>query len=133
QTGQPPKGMVDIALRQLDRLQRLTEELLDVSRIRTGRLTLKKATVDLAAMVREVAGRFETEAASSGTTLTVSAEGSALVTVDPIRIDQVITNLLSNALKFGAGKPIEVSLQIAEVARVSVRDHGIGIAAEEQP
>jgi PAS domain S-box-containing protein len=110
------------------RLAKLIDQLLDVSRITGGRLSLEPEAVDLAELVREVVARFAGESARAGTTLSVRADESVRGSWDPTRIDQVITNLLSNAVKYGHGKPVEIEV-ITEEHHASVRvvDHGIGI------
>jgi len=119
--------------RQVDRLTALAVEMLEVSRITTGRLQLNPAPVDLRDVVREVLDRFDLEIRRRHVSLKVNAPDPAPGTWDAARIDQVITNLISNALKYGAGRPIEVSVRVeASQAVVVVRDHGIGIPADEQ-
>jgi signal transduction histidine kinase len=119
--------------RQVDRLTALAVEMLEVSRITTGRLQLNPGPVDLRDVVREVLDRFDPEIRRRHVTLKVNTPDPAPGTWDAARIDQVITNLISNALKYGAGRPIEVSVRVeASQAVVVVRDHGIGIPADEQ-
>ncbi|NMO22265.1 HAMP domain-containing histidine kinase [Pyxidicoccus fallax] len=122
---------LDVAQRQVKKLVELVDDLLDVSRISAGRLELHPSRVDLAAMVRDAARRFEPEALRAGCTLAVEAEGPVMASMDPLRFEQVLDNLLSNALKYGAGKPVRVRLERQDAkARVTVRDEGIGIAPE---
>jgi len=124
---------VESANRQTERLAVLISQLLDVSRIHAGRLSLELQPLDLAALVREVCARFEDEAERVGAPLKVHAEGRWVGMWDRERLDQVLTNLLSNALKYGRGRPVEVSLEGDEKqALLSVRDHGIGIAEADQ-
>ncbi|MDY7231389.1 ATP-binding protein [Hyalangium rubrum] len=122
---------VEAARRQVKRLSDLVNGLLDVTRITTGRLTLELERVDLAALVREVASRFREEAERAKCELEVRAEGPVEGRWDRMRLEQVVTSLLSNALKYGAGRPVRVEV-VAEggVARLVVRDEGIGIAPE---
>jgi len=119
--------------RQVDRLTALAVEMLEVSRITTGRLQLNPAPVDLRDVVREVLDRFDLDIQRRHVTLTVNAPDPAPGIWDAARIDQVMTNLISNALKYGAGRPIEVSVHVeASQAVVVVRDHGIGIPEDER-
>jgi signal transduction histidine kinase len=119
--------------RQVDRLTTLVVEMLDVSRITGDGLQLSVGPVDLRDVVRQVLDRFDLEIQRRHVTLTVNAPDPAPGIWDAARIDQVITNLISNALKYGAGRPIEVSVRVeASQAVVVVRDHGIGIPDEEQ-
>ncbi len=118
-----------VAERQTKKLTRLIDELLNVSRIQRSGLALKLATVDLAAVTREVTQRFEDELARAGSALVLHAEAPVRGLWDRDRLEQVVTNLVSNAAKFGAGKPIEITVEEAGgTARLIVTDHGIGIA-----
>jgi signal transduction histidine kinase len=119
--------------RQLARLATLVLEMLDVSRI-TGRgLDLVPASVDLAAIVREVVDRFGLESERRQVKIELDAEGPVQGTWDGGRLDQVVTNLVSNALKFGAGQRVEISLRGEERrATLVVRDRGIGIPPDER-
>jgi len=115
---------------QLDRMEALVHTLLDVSRITAGRLVLDLAEVDLADVAKEVLERFESEAERSGSEVHLRLH-SAIGHWDRMRIDQVITNLVSNALKYGNGQPVEVAVaDHGETATVTVRDRGIGISRE---
>jgi signal transduction histidine kinase len=116
--------------RQVDRLARLVGTLLDVSRLSAGRLVLERERLDFAALTREVAERFA-PLVEPGGALTVDAPERLELEGDRLRLEQVVGNLLSNALKYGAGRPVEVRLSAeAGRARLSVRDHGIGLAPE---
>jgi PAS domain S-box-containing protein len=117
---------------QADRLAVLVGELLDVSRITAGKLELSRRTIDLAALARDVAGRFGDEAQKVGSPIEVHADGRVQGQWDPLRLEQVLTNLVSNALKFGGGSPVDVTVGRAGAnARLAVRDRGIGIAPED--
>ncbi len=128
----PPDRLVSLLRKgdkQLDQLTRIVQDLLDVSRISAGRLTLNLEDVDLAAVTRDVVERFADEAVALGSEIRFQANGSWPGRWDRFRLDQALTNVISNALKYGAGQPIEVSIDGGEAwARVGVRDHGIGIA-----
>ncbi len=120
--------------RQLQRLTRLINELLDVSRITTGRLELEFEEFDLVATVAEVAGRMQEEATRVQCVLSLRFGSETLIgRWDRMRLEQVVTNLLSNALKYGPGKPVEIALSAGDdKIRLAVTDHGIGIAPEDQ-
>jgi PAS domain S-box-containing protein len=119
---------LDAAEHQVVRLSRLIDSLLDVSRIGAGRLELDWEDVDLARVVHEVVGRFEPQAAHVRSPLIVQAPRPLIGRWDPLRLEQVVTNLLSNALKYGAGKPVElVVTSNGDHAVLLVQDHGIGI------
>src|SRR5262249_12329763 len=94
---------------------------------------LQLSRFDLAELAREVTARFESEAAEAGSPLITSAEQPAPVMADRMRIEQVLMNLLSNALKFAAGTAIEVRVESTpEVVRLAVSDGGMGIEPEAQ-
>jgi signal transduction histidine kinase len=121
----------DVMRRQVKRLSELVNDLLDVSRISTGQLRLELEPVDLSALVREVAARFEPEAERVGCGLTVTAPSLVTGLWDRLRLDQVVSNLLSNALKYGAGTPVDVHVASdATHVRLRVEDGGIGIPPE---
>ncbi len=124
---------LELAARQGARLNRLIGDLLDVSRIETRSLPLDLETVELEAIVREVAERFQADLAAARCPLSIRCDAPVAGRWDASRVDQVVTNLLSNAIKFGAGKPIDVLLgEEAGRARLSVRDHGFGIDPSHQ-
>jgi len=120
-----------ILKRQVERLGTLVLEMLAVSRITGGGLDLVPAPVDLAAIVREVVERFGLEIERRHVAVEMHAGLPVVGMWDGARLDQVVTNLLSNALKFGAGRPVEISVRAeAERAVLIVRDRGIGIAPQ---
>jgi signal transduction histidine kinase len=136
ETAAPPSPQVERVLtaaeRAGQRLEKLVEALLDVSRIHMGRLELDVEQVDLAAVVAEARAALDDELSQSGSTLT--AQGPAAVgRWDRMRLGQVVVNLLSNAVKYGAGQPIEVTWgSDARRAWLTVRDHGIGVDPADQ-
>lgn len=117
--------------RALNRLRRLVGTLLDASRA-VGELRLERVELDLANLVREIVERTRGDMERAGCDVTVRTE-SVVGRWDRTHLEQLVGNLLSNAMKYGARKPIEVDVeQDAGLARLSVRDHGIGIAPEDQ-
>jgi signal transduction histidine kinase len=123
---------LELALRQTVRIGTLVSGLLEVSRISGGRLTLQREEMDLAESVRDVAERHEPEARNAGTTVQVQAE-RVTGRWDRLRIEQVIANLLVNAIKYGGGLPVRLTVERADgAARLTVRDEGIGISTEDQ-
>jgi signal transduction histidine kinase len=127
------KRQLAMLKRQVDRLTALAAEMLDISRLTGGGLQLSLGSVDLRDIVREVLDRFDLEIQRRHITLKVNAPDPAPGIWDAARIDQVITNLISNALKYGAGNPVEVSVRVEPSQAVFVvRDHGIGIPEDEQ-
>jgi PAS domain S-box-containing protein len=118
--------------RQVHRLQALIDNLLDVSRISSGRLRLQTETVDLADLVRDVSGRFAEELAAAECRLVLDSSRPVVGQWDRLRLEQVVTNVLGNAIKYGGGKPIEIKVEeTPEGGRLSIADHGIGIDASE--
>ena len=123
---------IQTAVRQTERLNALVQSLLDVSRIGAGRLALDVEEVDMARIVQDVSGRMTDEAARQGSTLHVHAPPSVVGRWDRARIEQVLTSLLANAVKYGAGRPIEVHLSAqGEHVELHVVDRGIGIGEED--
>ncbi len=123
---------VEAAVRQTERMARLIDRLLDVSRIAQGRLEMAREEMDLAALVRQVAEDFREPAAQARAPLQLELPESARGTWDRLRIEQVLVNVLSNAVKYGAGKPIRIRLGgDGERVRLEVTDQGIGISAED--
>ena len=119
---------LDTLERQTERLGRLVSDLLDVSRITAGKLTLHRERLDLAEVAREVVERYAGISRSRIALQTRSAPGNW----DRARLEQVATNLLANAIKYGEGKPIEVVVALEDgAALLAVRDRGIGIAAQD--
>ncbi len=117
--------------RQLSRLGGLVNTLLDVSRLAAGKLSLEPRELDLALLVRQMADAFAEEFGRAGSTLSLHVDGPLLGTWDPLRVEQVLVNLLSNAAKYGAGRPVEVSLAgEGHTAVLAVKDHGIGISED---
>jgi signal transduction histidine kinase len=124
---------VEIALRQIDRLTRLAETVLDVARYSQEGLPLMPRPTDVAALVRSAAGRLRHSAESAGSTLEVHADSPAIAEVDPARVEQLVEELLTNAIRYGAGEAIAVRVSPGDgVVRVDVEDSGIGIATEDQ-
>jgi signal transduction histidine kinase len=118
--------------RQSDRLARLVQDLLEVSRLEVDSLALRRQPIDLVALVADVMERMTGMA--DGHRLALTAAEPALVVGDADRIEQVLVNLLSNAIKFSpGGGEIEARVVIVGAeAVVSVRDEGVGIPAERQ-
>lgn len=118
---------------QVRRLTRLSTELLDASRLGAGKLDLEPGPVELGALTREVVERFALEAQKRNTRLELQVEHEITGYWDPLRIDQILTNLISNAIKYGQGNPVELRVSADERwARTVVTDHGVGIPAHEQ-
>jgi len=127
------QAMVERDERQIQSLIRLIEDMLDVSRIRTGKLSIRTSAFDLAELVGNLLESFSAQIAAAESSVTYTAEEPVIGVWDEFRIEQVVANLLTNALRYGARKPIEVRVYVvAGQARVEVRDQGIGISPENQ-
>jgi signal transduction histidine kinase len=110
------------------RLEKLIDQMLDVSRISAGRLRLDPEPVDLSELVREIVERYRDDA-----TVEMALAPDVAGVWDRTRLDQVVSNLLANAIKYGRGNPIRVeTLRRGLHAVVRVLDHGIGVAREQQ-
>jgi len=113
--------------RQTERLVSLVDDLLDVSRLSLGKLQLNREALDLAEVTTEVVERHTSQASAAGCPLRLAAD-SIRGDWDRLRLEQVLTNLITNAIKYGSGKPVDVVVNGAgALARLSIRDHGIGI------
>ena len=120
------------AIRQTRRLAQLVDRLLDVSRVAHARLEMAPEEFDLVALVRQVVDDFRDPAAQARSPLQVDLPESAQGRWDRMRIEQVLVNVLSNAVKYGAGQPIAVKLEVEDDrVRLTVADRGIGIAEED--
>jgi signal transduction histidine kinase len=123
--------MLDVIDRADRRLRCLLEGLMDVGRIHTGRITLELEPVDLRREVTEVVARMAADVQHSGSTIVLNADQAVIGEWDRFRIDQIVSNLVTNALKFGRGRPVEITVESAgDQAQLIVRDHGRGIAPE---
>jgi signal transduction histidine kinase len=124
--------MVAMSLGQVERIERLIESLLDVNQIARNELDLDLAEVDLSALTRDVVSELREPLARAGCPIEIAAERPVLGRFDRLRVAQVLRSLLNNAIKFGRGGPIEVTVtERGDTARVVVRDHGLGIAPED--
>jgi signal transduction histidine kinase len=140
------RAYLDGCARQIETLTRLIETLLDVSRIRLGSFSLKaEPGVDLVEVARAVIARQRAQWEAAHAPVTLRAQGDPVRGHwDRVRLEQVVANLLSNAIKYGADRPIDVAVSQCEcagtsagrghgrLARLEVRDRGIGISAEDQ-
>ncbi len=122
---------LEIVQRQTAKLARLVDELLDVSRIQSGRIEFSVSEVDLVALAGEVAERMRLTSAEHK--LRVQSEGSVMVEADRDHLEQVLNNLVGNAIKYSpSGGAVELRVRSSDgTALISVRDHGIGIPPEE--
>jgi signal transduction histidine kinase len=116
------------------RLERLIGQLLDVSRLSGGQMVLAPEPASLATIIHDAVDRVLGGPSARGDTpVVLHVEQDVVGRWDRDRIEQVVTNLVANALKYGRGRPVEVGLSFDGDAVLSVTDHGIGIAPERQP
>jgi PAS domain S-box-containing protein len=124
------RPLVEKSREQVGRITTLVDRLLDVTRIRAGTFELFREDFDLSALVGEVVRRFAGDNLS--TSFSTEIQPEILGKWDRVRLDQVFTNLISNAIKYGLGKTITVSAHAADhQAIVAIRDQGIGIPADD--
>lgn len=124
---------VQVVDRQATKVARLIDQLLDVSRLQIGKVVLEREDADLVALVEEAVQTAQMR--TSQHALTVQAPAALPAFVDPIRLEQVFTNLLNNAIKYspdGGAIAVEVLRPTPAVAQVAVRDHGLGIPPEQR-
>ncbi len=120
------------ALRHAQGLGRLLHNLLDLSRLSSGRMELELGPVDLERLARDTAARHAEQAEEAGSALVVEGE-SVVGQWDRLRLERVLTNLLSNAFKYGRGHPIVLRVERrGERARLSIQDRGPGIPPGQQ-
>ena len=126
------EAMVRRDERQIKAMIRLIDDMLDVSRMRSGKLSIRPCDVELMSLLDRVVSDLALQAASTGTTLTLVPHDPIKGCWDEFRIEQVIVNLLTNALRYGGGQPVEVSVQMeGDMVKIDVRDQGKGIAATD--
>jgi len=127
------QAMVERDERQINSLIRLIEDMLDVSRIRTGKLSLRPKACDLGQLVRGLVENFAAQATALDTHIELQRCDAMQGEWDEFRIEQVVANLLSNALRYGERQPVQVRVFEQDgMAWVQVQDHGIGISAANQ-
>ncbi|MHA6160560.1 hybrid sensor histidine kinase/response regulator [Pseudomonas sichuanensis] len=127
------KAMVERDERQINSLIRLVEDMLDVSRIRTGKLSIRPKAFDLGQLVQGLVQNFSAQASALETHIELQRCQTLHGEWDEFRIEQVLANLLSNALRYGERKPVQVRLfEEGAMACVQVQDSGIGISAQNQ-
>lgn len=126
------KSFCDVSFKQVERTIRLVDDMLDASRITSGNLKLNLIDANLASIVRDVISAFEDTYKEKNIDLNVNRIDEVHAHCDPLRIEQVISNLLTNALKYGNARPVSVSLERNnESAVIIVKDQGIGINSEK--
>ncbi len=124
---------VETCNRQIERLSKLIDDLLDISRISRGKLSLHPEKFSLTDLIRDIVTRFAGPLEAAGCAVQLQLGEDLGVNLDLSRIEQVIVNLLTNAIKYAPGLPIEISAQlVGREVELSVRDHGMGIDPKDQ-
>ena len=125
---------IETSNRQLQKVSRHVANLMDVARASAGKLELHLAPTDLSEVLKEIVFLHSEDDAHRGVELRLQSAGPLTGNWDRLRLEQVATNLLGNALKYGEGSPIEITLEaVDDGAQLQVKDGGIGIAVEHQP
>lgn len=128
------RSALALCRRQVGRLSLLTDRLLDVARLTAGTFILDLAALDLGELVTQVVSSLQEPLAAAGCTPSVHVAAPVIGTWDRLRLEQVLTNLLTNAMKYAAGTPLVLSVEPQGVqAVVVVHDHGPGIPLEARP
>ncbi len=132
-----PKERMEKLLRMVEaqalRLQRLINDLLDVSKLLHRRVTIELEPYDLANLVHEEITRIEPQLKAAGSQVTRRIPGTVYGMWDRVRVGQIVGNLLSNAAKYGQGRPVEIGLRSTDRAILLwVRDQGRGISLADQ-
>lgn len=120
--------------KSISRLNRLVDDMLDTSRVSSGKLNLQKEPCDLSSMVNDVLARFKPILEEAGCQVTFLRANTIEGNWDRYRLEQVVTNLLTNAAKYAPGKPVMIKVDATEnIGIISVKDFGRGISEEDQP
>jgi signal transduction histidine kinase len=123
---------LDIMRSQIQRLGLLVDNLLTVSRMASGGLSLDPDEVDLGQVVRDVLDRLQPVAVRAGVSFHLQADDDLAGQWDALRLEEIVSNLISNAIKFGRGGAVEVALEDhGDQVQMTVRDHGIGISPDD--
>jgi PAS domain S-box-containing protein len=119
--------------RQTERMLHMMDALLDITQMTAGRLELKRRKLDLVELVRGAVATLDEELRQSGVQVRVHADGPVEGSWDGLRLEQIVDNLLSNAMKYGKGQPVDLTVfSDGTTATLVVRDQGVGIAPEDQ-
>jgi PAS domain S-box-containing protein len=132
-SGEKLVASLNIAEQQSQRLSLMIKDLLNVSLVSTGRISIKKQSVDLSKLTKSVIDRFKDQTNQKDLKIKATLDNHIVGQWDPIRIEQVVVNLLTNAVKYGDKKPIEVTVGTTKsFAFVSVKDLGLGISLKDK-
>ncbi|HXH31267.1 MAG TPA: hybrid sensor histidine kinase/response regulator [Bacteriovoracaceae bacterium] len=139
--GKPPQveparliRMLNTSQGQVERLSRLVGELVDVSKLSSQKLEIHKEKLNLHTLTKKVLEDFSEEIKKSHCEVSLVGEEEVCGVWDSFRIEQVVINLLKNSLKYGPGKPIEITIRGSHhaYASLAILDHGIGISKRDQ-
>lgn len=126
-------AQLDTFARRLGRFISALNRILDVSKMRSGAIDLVPEQVDLSELTREVTAGFERELAASRSVLTLLASEAVTGHWDRLRLEQIVSNLVSNAIRYGKSGPITVRVEADEGRAVLVvEDRGIGVSPEDR-
>jgi signal transduction histidine kinase len=126
------RAMVARDGRQIQSMIRLINDMVDVTRIRSGKLSIRPGDTELAGLLQRIVGDLRQRAEEAGATIVLNALEEVRGVWDEFRVEQIIVNLLTNALRYGGSKPVTISLHTsAAQAHVVVRDQGPGIAESD--
>lgn len=132
-TAEKLSAMVARDSRQIQSMIRLINDMNDVSRIQNNTLSIQREKMDLLLLLQRIIVDLARQAEAADTRFILKAEECVTGFWDEFRVEQIIVNLLTNALRYGGGKPVEIILRKQQnLAEVAVCDQGIGIAADEQ-
>jgi signal transduction histidine kinase len=121
--------MLENSEEQTKQLSKMVNDLMNVSLITTGKLELEKQAVNLGDLVNTVISKMEDKASQEGYDVTTEIEEGVVGKWDPMRLEQVVTNLFSNAIKYGNKKPIAITVTAKhKEAKLIIEDNGIGIS-----
>ena len=119
--------------RQIHSMIRLINDMVDVTRIRSGKLSIRPAQAELSRMLERIVGDLAQRTEAAGGTIELHAPSPVHGVWDEFRVEQVIINLLTNALRYGGSKPVRITLaRDRDSALLEVRDQGVGISEADQ-
>lgn len=125
-------AMVERDARQINSMVRLISDMVDVCRVNSGNLSVRPEKINLSQLVARVAGDFALQAQAKGSVINLDIAEDIYGSWDDFRIEQILVNLITNALRYGGGKPVGVILAVkGDHVEVCVQDQGRGIPANE--
>ncbi|MFP5384914.1 MAG: PAS domain S-box protein [Bacteriovoracia bacterium] len=123
------RKMIDADERQLKRINRLIDDMLDIARIRAQRLSIQKENFEFCSFVSDVIERFRAQMEASGCDLSLILADPVYINADIYRLEQVVVNLLTNAMKYGAGRPVRIEVVTSSrKLTLKIHDNGPGIS-----